>query len=230
MSKILIIDDDKAFCDVAVMTLRKLGHEAVAINSLKNISSLVLQIAPDIILLDIEFPDADGVRKLPDVRMAAPDTPVILITNHAEDSYVSRAIKSNTDFILHKPIGFASLKETVQRFHKQQAPANENVRFGEYVLETKVCKLKKSGVLLATLTPQENRFLAYMASHPNQTIIFKEIYQHVWGDEIGNQHGLYNLKSKFNKLFQADEHIGIVTRNSIGLEFYCKNSIYENEI
>ena len=53
MSKILIIDDDKAFCDVTVMMLRKLGHEAVAINSLKNISSLVLQIAPDIILLDI---------------------------------------------------------------------------------------------------------------------------------------------------------------------------------
>lgn len=224
MSRILIIDDDKAFCTTISLMLTKLKHEVVVLHSLKNVFRKQDIPSPDLIMLDIEFPDADGIRRLPDVKIAFPNTPIILISNHTEDSYVSRAIKSNTDLILHKPIGLATLKETIQRFHKQQTPTMKNVSFGGYVLEIKGCKLKKRGVLIATLTPQENRFLAYMASHPNQTIVFKEIYQYVWGDEIGNQHGLYNLKSKINKLFQKDERINIVTHNSIGLEFCCDDS------
>ena len=223
MSKILIIDDDKAFCDVTVMMLRKLGHEAVAINSLKNISSLVLQIAPDIILLDIEFPDADGVRKLPDVRMAAPDTPVILITNHIEGTFISRAVKSNGDFVLHKPIGLATLEGGVNRFCCKQMPIMGDVSFGEYVLEVKESKLKKGEEVVAYLTPEKSRFLAYLASPPNQLIPFKDINIHVWGNELGNQHVLYNLKNKFNKLLQDDEYMNIITRSRIGLVFQCTN-------
>lgn len=217
MSKILIIDDDKAFCDVTVMMLRKLGHEAVAINSLKNISSLVLQIAPDIILLDIEFPDADGIRKLPDVRMAAPDTPVILITNHVEDEYISRVLKSHADYMLHKPIGLATLKELLNRFTKTKALFTDYICFGNYTLDVKSHELKMGDEVIETLTPQECRFMSFLASHPNEVLTSEEINLYVWGDEVGNSHGTYNLKSKFNKIFSRNKNVEIITMNRIGL-------------
>ena len=104
MSRILIIDDDKAFCTTISLMLTKLKHEVVVLHSLKNVFRKQDIPSPDLIMLDIEFPDADGIRRLPDVKIAFPNTPIILISNHTEDSYVSRAIKSNTDFILLEQI------------------------------------------------------------------------------------------------------------------------------
>lgn len=222
MSRILIIDDDKAFCTTVSVMLQKLGHEVVVLNTLRDISKKMEQIKPDMILLDIEFPDADGIRRLPDIKMAAPDVPIVLVSSHSEDSYVSRAIKSKGDFFLQKPIGFATLRETIRRFDTHQPLHLPLLSFGDYVLDVKKHELRRGGQIVDNLTPQENRFLAFMASRPNQIITFEEINLHVWGDEIGNQHGLYNLKNKINKLFQTDEMINVITRNRIGLEFQCK--------
>ena len=218
MSKILIIDDDKAFCTTVSVMLQKMGHEVVVLNTLKDISKKTEQINPNLILLDIEFPDADGIRRLPDIKMSAPDTPIVLVTSHGEDAFVSRAIKSHGDFILQKPIGFATLREIVRRFETKHTPALTILSFGDYVLDVKAHELKRGSQVIGNLTPQETRFLAYIASHPNQVITFDEINLHVWGDEVGNQHGLYNLKAKINKLLKDDKNIEIITLNRVGFK------------
>ncbi|MBO7418841.1 MAG: response regulator transcription factor [Bacteroidaceae bacterium] len=218
MSRILIIDDDKAFCTTVSVMLQKLGHEVVVLNTLRDISKKMEQIKPDMILLDIEFPDADGIRRLPDIKMAAPDVPIVLVSSHSEDSYVSRAIKSKGDFFLQKPIGFATLRETIRRFDTHQPLHLPLLSFGDYVLDVKAHELKRGSQVIGNLTPQETRFLAYIASHPNQVITFDEINLHVWGDEVGNQHGLYNLKAKINKLLKDDKNIEIITLNRVGFK------------
>ena len=76
---------------------------------------LVLRVRPDILLLDIQMPQMDGLEMLSQVRAAVPDCKVIIITGYDQFQYASRAIKLSVfDYIL-KPIRNEEVEEVVDR-------------------------------------------------------------------------------------------------------------------
>ncbi|GAA1465974.1 response regulator transcription factor [Nocardiopsis exhalans] len=69
------------------------GREAV---------ELVLSHRPDVALLDIRMPRMDGLAATAELRKAAPDTKVIILTTFGEDSYVSQALGDGASGFLLK--------------------------------------------------------------------------------------------------------------------------------
>ena len=80
--KVMVIDDDKEFLDEMVETLRLAGYDPISIPESVNAVKEVIQVKPNIILLDLKMAKKSGF-KVADELMEKPETkdiPIIAIT------------------------------------------------------------------------------------------------------------------------------------------------------
>ena len=70
---------------------------------------------PDVILLDIKLPDADGLDLLPQIKKQWPETEVIVLTGNATFEAAVEATKRGAYHFLNKPFDTQGLLVTVER-------------------------------------------------------------------------------------------------------------------
>jgi DNA-binding NtrC family response regulator len=85
---------------------------------------------PDVVLLDIKLPDADGLDLLPQIKKQWPETEVIVLTGNATFEAAVEATKRGAYHFLNKPFDPQGLLVTVERAleHKQQNEENSTLR------------------------------------------------------------------------------------------------------
>ncbi|WP_299182673.1 sigma-54 dependent transcriptional regulator [uncultured Aquimarina sp.] len=103
MSKLLIVEDDVAFCTMLKTFLQKKGYEVYTSFSG---GEAVLQIQEhtfDVVLTDVRLPDRDGITLLEDIRAKNPKTQVVIMTGYAEINMAVSAIKQGAFDYVSKP-------------------------------------------------------------------------------------------------------------------------------
>ncbi|WP_127137283.1 sigma-54-dependent transcriptional regulator [Flagellimonas oceanensis] len=103
MPKILIIEDDTAFCQMLQKFLTKNGFVVSISYSIKEAEELLAKSTFDIILSDVRLPKGNGVTLLPQVKRDSPATQVILMTGYAEVKTAVNAIKKGAFDYISKP-------------------------------------------------------------------------------------------------------------------------------
>ena len=93
----LIVDDHPLFCDALSMTLRMvLGVETVT--TVPDLAGAIRHVedgfVPDIILLDLNLPDVSGLDGLIQLKVSAPDIPVVIVSSLTEVRIVRGAIRA----------------------------------------------------------------------------------------------------------------------------------------
>ena len=84
MKKILIIEDDKVLRGELKILLGANGYETVEVTDFEDTAGQALAAEPDLVLLDIVLPGANGQMILREIR-AKSDVPVIMLTSRNED-------------------------------------------------------------------------------------------------------------------------------------------------
>lgn len=100
MSLILIIDDDNLMCDTMVRLVRRIGHETLCAQTLREGLELASRNDCDVVFLDVRMPDGNGLDFLPKIE-ALPTAPeVIIMTGFGDANGAELAIKSGAwDYI-----------------------------------------------------------------------------------------------------------------------------------
>ena len=62
------------------------GEAGTAVDALR----VVRELTPDVVLLDVELSDGDGLTALPELRRAAPQASVLIVTMHSERALLQR--------------------------------------------------------------------------------------------------------------------------------------------
>lgn len=91
----LIIDDHPLFCDALGMTLRAVAgieHLTQADRLSRALEVLEQGTPPDVILLDLNLPDVNGLEGLMQLRQAAPDVPVVVVSSVDEARVIRAAV------------------------------------------------------------------------------------------------------------------------------------------
>jgi DNA-binding NtrC family response regulator len=124
---ILIVDDAADIRDLLATVLRS-DYEVTEADSGAALKQLEEQ--PDIVLLDIKLPDADGLDLLPQIKKQWPGTEVIVLTGNATFEAAVEATKRGAYHFLNKPFDTQGLIVTVERAleHKQQNEENSTLR------------------------------------------------------------------------------------------------------
>jgi len=99
--KILLIDDEADFRDLAKARLEANGYEVIALSSGKDAIEHIRKDKPDGVLLDIMMPGVDGLTILKEIRVIEPGLPVFIITAFSNTERREIARKFNaSEFIL----------------------------------------------------------------------------------------------------------------------------------
>jgi DNA-binding NarL/FixJ family response regulator len=102
--RILVVDDHPIVRDglVAVLEDRPDFQVAGAAGSVEEAVAMAERLDPDLVLLDLELPDRDGVEAIPELTAKAPNTRVLVFTAYDNDEHVFGAIKAGAKGYLLK--------------------------------------------------------------------------------------------------------------------------------
>ena len=117
MKKILIIEDDATLREELRLLLENGGYAPCVTTDFENAADEAARIRPDLVLLDILLPDANGQSILRDIRSRS-DVPVIMLTSRSTDADEIISRSSGADDYVTKPYNPALLLlriETVLR-------------------------------------------------------------------------------------------------------------------
>jgi pilus assembly protein CpaE len=83
------------------------------------------QIKPDIIIMDINMPDMDGIQATGLITEAVPTTAVIMMSVQNDPDYFRRAMLAGARYFLPKPVSMDELYNTIRTVHQQYKPIRE---------------------------------------------------------------------------------------------------------
>ena len=121
MSTILIVEDNEKNMKLVRDILRHNGHATLEAVTGGEGVRLALQERPDLILMDIQLPDIDGIVALGRIRedRALDATPVVAVSASVMPDDQQKIVSSGFDAFVTKPINLRPFQETVKRFLAQ---------------------------------------------------------------------------------------------------------------
>ena len=121
MSLILIVEDNEKNLKLVRDVLQHKGYETIEAMTGREGVRLALERKPDIILMDIQLPDIDGITALGQIR-SDPQTgriPVIAVSASVMPDDQQRIVASGFDAYITKPINVKGFIETVEKFARK---------------------------------------------------------------------------------------------------------------
>lgn len=113
-SKILVVDDDTAFCMMLKTFLQKKGFEVVNAFNAEEAQNEIRNQSFDVVLTDIRLPDSDGLKILKSVKELSLSTQVILMTGYTDIKTAVSAMKLGAFDYVGKPINPDEILHTIQ--------------------------------------------------------------------------------------------------------------------
>jgi len=124
---IVVIDDER---NVQATLTAVLQRNKFAVEIAPNAAQgrrKVAELKPDLVLLDLGLPDADGLEVLKDLKAAQPEIPVMILTAHDSLANAIESIKLGAFHFLPKPYAVEELISLCRRALEQQALVKKNV-------------------------------------------------------------------------------------------------------
>ena len=111
---VVVVDDDSMMREMLKLILR--GDNYSVIGEASNGSGAIAQckkLKPDLVLLDINMPEVDGMKALEGIREACPETVVVMVSAEATMDRVKEAIKKGAAGFVVKPLKTANVLRNI---------------------------------------------------------------------------------------------------------------------
>ncbi len=145
---------------------------------------------PDLVILDLGLPDADGVDLILQVRGWS-SVPIIVLSARAAENEKIRALDAGADDYLTKPFGvgelLARVRATVRRRRQPAGETSKVFRFGAVEVDLESRRAKRSGADVH-LTPVEFRLLSLLVANAGKVLTHRQILREVWGPADSEHH------------------------------------------
>ena len=134
----MIVEDDSDTVRTLTAIMENSGLSVDVAFSGKEAKNLIKRSPPNLILLDLNLPDVDGLSLIEEVKKEISETVIIVITGHASLDNAIKALRSGASDFFIKPIDIKSLKKAVDRCLEEQEKALENKRLYQEVAEQNI--------------------------------------------------------------------------------------------
>jgi len=116
VKRILLMDDSEIFLEVARRALEQAGYEVIVANDLESFQQARQQKPADLVLMDVQMPEAFGDDIAMTLRFAHDvDTPIYLLSSLNDNELAERANEAQIDGYISKNIGMDRIVEQVRR-------------------------------------------------------------------------------------------------------------------
>jgi DNA-binding response OmpR family regulator len=172
---VLLVEDDQG---IATQLVRGLVRGGYRVDHVTTGLEALSWGEPDVVLLDLELPDADGVQVCRRLRSRSAAA-IIVVTAHGEEAERVLALDAGADDYLVKPFGLAELQARIRAVLRRIRPEGEVARHGQLTVDMRRRKVSVSGADIA-LTPKEFDILECLAIDPGRVVSRQEILESAW--------------------------------------------------
>ena len=191
--KILIVDDEPSIQDLLVFNLEKEGYKTIIASDGEEGVSLALSQNPDLILLDVMLPKADGLTVCKRIRQTMSKVPIIMLSAKGEEIDKILGLEIGADDYMTKPFSIreliARVKANLRKVEQnEQDYSNSMMRenkivVGDLKLDLDKFEVEVRGQKVTDLTRREFEVLRYLAQKPGQVVTREDLLEKVWGYE-----------------------------------------------
>ena len=223
-ARILVVDDEPAIVRAVETNLRRHDFTVDVAGTVEAALSAYRAARPDLVLLDLGLPGADGKDLIRALRETA-STPIIVLSAREGERDKVEALDLGADDYLTKPFSvnelLARIRVALRHTAKPTSGAAAVFRTGklEVDLERRVVRLGGDEV---HLTPTEYELLHAFIEFPNKLLTDRMLLQRVWGPDYGSEgHYLHVYVARLRKKLerQPAQSRLFVTEPGVGYRF-----------
>ena len=223
-SRLLIVDDDAYLRTSLRQQFVAEGFDNIFdVGSATGLNTALKEANPDLILLDIQMPDGNGVEICKRLRREGFAKPIVMLTAKNAESDIIEGLEAGANDYVTKPL---RMGELLARIHTQlrQFKASDDARFEladlNFVPANKMLHKMECGRMQA-LTEKEATILKFLYRAFPESVTKDELLTEVWGLQNGLathtlETHIYRLRQKIGRLTKTP--IVITTENGYRLE------------
>ncbi|MFF3850511.1 response regulator transcription factor [Streptomyces sp. NPDC002328] len=186
---VLVVDDDPGIRRLLISALGFAGFEVDVAGDLAEALEQVARRAPDVIVLDVMLPGADGFDILQLLRSRTVDVPVLFLTARDAVEDRVRGLRLGGDDYVTKPFSVvevgARLQALLRRARGGTLVAEDTLlRCADLEIDDPRHEVRRAGRLIE-LSPTEYRLLHHLMSHQGQVLSRAQILEAVWQYDFG---------------------------------------------
>lgn len=177
----LVVHRESALRRTVADALREAGFETREAASGREVEVALPRFRPDLVLLDVVLPDADGYWLARRLGETLPRTPVVFVTarDAPEDKLAGLAVADDyvtTPFSVAEVV--ARVRAVVRRTRRDDGGI---LRVADVVLDDATHEVRRAGRSVP-LTPREFTLLRFFLRNPERVLSREQLVAHVWGD------------------------------------------------
>jgi DNA-binding response OmpR family regulator len=178
--RILIVEDQPKMASFIKKGLVAQGYHCDTAESGMGAESMVIEVAYDLIILDVNLPDQNGLDTARHLRTDGYKNPILMLTALSSTKDKIHGLDAGADDYLTKPFDFEELLARVRALlRRNQGTGISKIRFSDLEIDL-VQRIAYRENKEISLTQKEFALLEYFLRHPNRPITRVEISEHVW--------------------------------------------------
>jgi two-component system, OmpR family, response regulator MtrA len=178
--RVLVVDDDTALAEMIGIVLRGEGLDVDFCADGSAALAAFRATRPDVVLLDLMLPGADGIEVCRQIR-AESGVPIVMLTARSDTGDVVLGLESGADDYVPKPFRPKELVARVRaRLRRMDTPDQEVLRIGPVTIDVAGHSVRRGDEPIS-LTPLEFDLLLALARRPWQVFSREVLLEQVWG-------------------------------------------------
>ncbi|MBZ2174221.1 response regulator transcription factor [Schnuerera sp. xch1] len=221
-AKILVVDDDPNILELIKLYAEMEDFEVIGVKNGDLALSAFNQENPDVIILDIMLPGADGItlcRNFREIRMV----PIIMLTAKGEEADRVLGLEMGADDYVSKPFSprelIARIKAILRRTKILDTSEHLNIKYPGLEIMSDLRKILVNDEEVE-MTPKEFDLICYLAQNPLRVFSRENLLSAVWGcDYFGDQRTVDVHVRRLRKKLAPLDHEYLTTIWGVGYKF-----------
>ncbi len=223
--RVLLVDDDHDLIDWQRYVFQRDGHQVYAAFDGTSAVRLFELEQPDMVILDLNLPQRNGIEVLKDLRSHS-TVPILILTAIGDEDRLVEALGLGADDYIEKPFRPRELRARVDALLRRSrlvaavlASSKKTISLGEIELDPQRRQVTVAGTLIH-LTRQEFALLHYLMLNRDMVIPFSDIIANVWGyDTDGDENMVRVTMSRLRRKVERDYSQPRYLQNSAGVGY-----------
>ena len=216
---ILIIDEDKMNQVHLKNGLSERGLKVFAVDNAQEGIDFVIKNLVDLIILDLNLPDRDGMSVIEFLRSFNNVISIIVLTKRSNIDDKVLALDAGANDYMVKPYSFLELFARVKKEFRYKKDLDEHILTNGPLSIDYGSKMVFVNGKEVHLTNFEYKILLILATNIGKTVSYESLINAVWGKDGQDQNGLRVFMAGIRKKIEKDKSLQKMIRTCVGIGY-----------
>ena len=189
-AKVLAIDDERNIREMLQLGLERKGFVVRCLPDGRQVGDIIDGWQPDVVLLDVMLPFADGFSLLPTIRSHT-QAPIIMLTAKGDVDDKITGLQLGADDYLAKPFALSELIARITAALRRPtiSAQPERLQHADLSVDVKSRDVRRGGAKIS-LTNREYSLLVTLLREPHRVFSKEQLLEIVWGHDYEGEIGV----------------------------------------